>query len=527
MERKRTWSKRIGAMLLVCIMVMLMSLTVFAAPSIGEGAPTEGTITVTKEGSGFTAYSVLDAKQSGDAYVYTASAEFADFFGQEVYGSYKVEDIPKLGSAQEIKTFAAQLHKFVTDRQISGIQLESGVKKEVSLGYYLILETASKSQGAVVASTAMLASVPQEKDGVWNYEVLLLPKDSEADLDKSIVVYDGKSGTKKVNTSTAAIGEKIQYEVTAGIPVYEENAVNIKYQITDTLSKGLTFDTEQMLFVTAGQYNLEQDKDYIFQMKKESDGTTKLIFDFKYDKIKGYIDEGIKLSYAAKLNENAIVHTSEGEGNPNTVVLEYTNNPDIQDSFKTLNDKVTTYTWGFGVHKVDSENIMNDLAGAVFQLKDEVEQEVGKYTYDADGKVIVLKGNAVTTENGMVYFTGLKEGTYKIYEVQAPKGYSLLGEPVEVTITPVKQDGAEYTGAAEIEITNGNSAATKETDVTMKDGNVLFQVKIKNHKGISLPGAGGTGAKGIISIGIVLVGIAVVLLAGYGWKNHRKLKRGM
>lgn len=527
MGKKGRWNKRIGAMFLSWIMAILMSLTAFAAPSVGLGAPVEGTITVTKEGAGFTAYRVLDAKQSGDAYVYTASAEFADFFEKDMYGNYKVEDISKLSSAQEIKTFAAQLHKFVTDKKLSGTQLDSGVAAKVSLGYYLVLETSSEFQGAVVASTAMLVSVPQERDGAWNYDVSLLPKDNEPDLDKSIIVQDRQSGTKKVNTSSAAIGEKIQYEVTAKIPVYEENAVNIKYQITDTLSKGLTFDTEQAIVVTAGPHTLEQDKDYTFQMTKETNGTTKLVFDFQYDRIKGYADEGIMLNYAAKLNENAVVHTLESQGNPNEVVLEYTNNPDVQDSFKTLKDQVTTYTWGFGVHKVDSENVMNDLEGAEFQLKDEMGQEVGCYTYDAQGNVVVLKGNAVTTEKGMVYFTGLKEGIYKIYEVQAPKGYSLLGEPVEVTITPVKKGGTEYTGAAEIEITNGNSAASKESEATMKDGNVLFQVKIKNYKGISLPGTGGAGTTGFIFAGIALIGMAVVLLAGYAWKNHRKVKQGM
>lgn len=527
MKRKERWSKRIGTMFLSCVMAMLMSLTAFAAPSIGEGAPTEGTITVTKEGAAFTAYRVLDAKQSGDAYIYTASPEFADFFEKDMYGNYKAEDISKLGSAQKIKTFAAQLHKFVTDKKLSGTQLDSGVAARVSLGYYLVLETSSASQGAVVASTAMLVSVPQERDGAWNYNVSLLPKDNKPDLDKSIIVQDGQSGTKKVNTSSAAIGEQIQYEVTAKIPVYEENAVNIKYQITDTLSKGLTFDTEQEILATAGQYHLEQDVDYIFQTTHEQDGTTKLVFDFKYDRIKGYVDEGITLRYAAKLNEQAVVQTLEGQGNPNTVVLEYTNNPDVEGSYKTLEDHVTTYTWGFGVHKVDSENIMNDLEGAAFQVKDELEQEVGKYTYDAEGNVIVLKGNAVTTEKGMVYFTGLKEGIYKIYEVQAPKGYRLLSEPVEVEITPVKQDGTEYTGAAVMEITNGNSAASEEANVTMKDGNVLFQVKIKNYKGISLPGTGGAGTTGFILAGIALIGMAVVLLAGYAWKNHRKEKQGM
>ena len=85
----------------------------------------------------------------------------------------------------------------MTDKKLSGTQLDSGVAAKVSLGYYLVLETSSASQGAVVASTAMLVSVPQERDGAWNYNVSLLPKDNKPDLDKSIIVQDGQSGTKK------------------------------------------------------------------------------------------------------------------------------------------------------------------------------------------------------------------------------------------------------------------------------------------------------------------------------------------
>ena len=147
----------------------------------------------------------------------------------------------------------------------------------------------------------------------------------------------------------------------------------------------------------------------------EGENDTKLVIDFKYDNIKGYADSGLTLVYAVKLNEKAVINSDATDETEYEVDFRDTNNPDVNDSYKTLTDKVTTYTWGFGVHKVDSENITTDLAGAEFQLKDAKGNEVASYTYDEQGNVVVLTGNANTMANGMVYFTGLA-GVYKIYE---------------------------------------------------------------------------------------------------------------
>ncbi|HAT4296651.1 TPA: surface protein, partial [Clostridium perfringens] len=114
----------------------------------------------------------------------------------------------------------------------------------------------------------------------------------------------------------------------------------------------------------------------------------------------------------------------------------------------------------FGVKKVDSEDITKDLAGAEFSVKDAKGTIVGKYTYDENGSVILLKGNGVTDANGVVTFTGLEEGDYFITEEKAPKGYSLLKEPVKVTITAQKDSNGDYTGQATIAVTNGNEAGS-------------------------------------------------------------------
>lgn len=94
---------------------------------------------------------------------------------------------------------------------------------------------------------------------------------------------------------------------------------------------------------------------------------------------------------------------------------------------------------------------------------------------------------------------------------------------MEVTITPVESQGV-YTGAAQLAITNANSAASQADHIEMKDGNVLFQVTIKNHKGISLPGTGGIGTTGFMVAGAALLVLAGGLLTGYMLKNRKRAK---
>ncbi|SQC85083.1 surface protein [Clostridium perfringens] len=512
--------KKITVAVSALVMMLTFSIPVFAAntPSIGENAPNTGSITITKDGAGFTAYQVLKATQSGDAYDYTATDNFKGFFNNPQYGNYTENQIKDLTTADEIKEFAAQLHKYVIDNNISnGKEVKSGVKTNVDLGYYLVLETSEQSTGNAVVSTAMLVSVPQVENNKWNYDVIVNPKDTTPTIEKKII-----ENNKLVDTSSANIGDTIKYKVTATIPTYEKNATNIVYKIKDTMSKGLTYDDKAGIKITSGNKTFVENTDYTVKSTKNSDGTTSIEIDFVYDNIKAYSTDGLTLEYQATLNENAVVDTKVNDGNPNDITLEYTNNPDIQNSNKTINDKVTSYTWGFGVKKVDAEDITKDLAGAEFSVKDSVGNILGKYTYDKNGNVILLNGNGVTDANGVVTFTGLDEGNYFITEEKAPNGYSLLKEPVKVTITAQKYSNGDYTGQATIAVTNGNTAGSIVNDITMNDGNVLFNVQIKNYSGISLPGTGGLGTDGFIKIGLALLGVVVVLGSGYVVSDKRK-----
>ncbi len=161
------------------------SIPVFAStPSISKDAPSKGSITISKKRCCFTAYKLLDAIKSGDAYEYSPSNNFKDFFNNSQYGSYSQEAIPKL-SGEEVKEFAVNLHKYVLDNKISGQELTDGQKNTVDLGYYLVTETSSTSDGAPVASTPIIVSVPQVSGDSWNYDVTINPKDNTPILEKT------------------------------------------------------------------------------------------------------------------------------------------------------------------------------------------------------------------------------------------------------------------------------------------------------------------------------------------------------
>ena len=216
----------------------------------------KGSITISKKGATFTAYKLLDATKSGDAYEYSVNSDLKDFFNNSKYGSYSQESIQKL-NGEEVKEFAVNLHKYILDNKKSGQELTDGQKNTVDLGYYLVTETSSDSEGAAVASTPIIVSVPQVSGDSWNYDVTINPKDNTPILEKNIVKEN-----QRVKTSSENIGDVIKYEVKASIPVYQKNAQDIMYKFTDTMSKGLKYDEKTGFKVTSGDKVFDKDNDY-------------------------------------------------------------------------------------------------------------------------------------------------------------------------------------------------------------------------------------------------------------------------
>lgn len=177
---------------------------------------------------------------------------------------------------------------------------------------------------------------------------------------------------------------------------------------------------------------------------------------------------------------------------PNTDVIssEYTYNPNDGGVLGKVS-YINEYSVNLDLKKVDSSG-NNELSGAEFTLEVK-DGTTGKFAGDAY-KPFEIK-------NDTVELNDLKPGLYKLTEIKAPKGYSLLETSIYFQVklgkvTLVKEDGTPIEVQPQSMWTlNG-------------DSNVLT---IKNTKLYSLPESGGPGTYGFTISGVAILATALLL----------------
>ncbi len=492
-------TKKIFALLLSAIMLMATGVSAFA----DTGNSTTVNLKIdNKSGATYTAYKVMSSKVSGtdkegnSVYTYTVESAFAGFFkdGENGYTLDNDNVIMKDGKAitsdgtsantnqTEAARLANALKNYALANGITGTVIgDSGL--DTGIGYYVIAETATTSN-KVVASKPILVDLRNDKE--------ITPKNSTVDLEKKIV-----EGEKKVDSNTANIGDTIKYEVTTSIPTYEANvdASKLSYTLTDTFTN-LTYNNGSLV-IKANGTTLIKDADYTLT---EASGNFKA--ELTADAIIKYQGAELVLTYSAVLNEDAVVDNKDG--NPNKIKLEYTNNPDVDNSKGELEDDVKTYTYGFKIHKVDKNDDTKDMAGAAFEVKDSKENVIGTFEYGEDGKITNPTGAIITKDGNIATIKGVDVGNYTITETKAPKDYSMLSEPVVIKIKDSGEAaGEELNGIGKLEIVSGQGTAA--TSVENNNGVIDLTVKIENVKGISLPETGGMTALYCMIGGVILI----------------------
>ena len=153
----------------------------------------------------------------------------------------------------------------------------------------------------------------------------------------------------------------------------------------------------------------------------------------------------------------------------------------------------------------DEEGKDKQLQGARF--------EIAKKDKDSNNYVKVLNvgGNDVnyieTDANGKASFNDLPEGDYQITEIQSPAGYTLLANPIEVSLPYV-------TDNSKTDIVKNNSKKVTYDDV---DHYYDITYTIKNNKLFNMPASGGR-------FKATLIGIAVMIMAAgcYILRHRRK-----
>ena len=373
---------------------------------------------------------------------------------------------------------------------------------------YLFAETnasgATKVDGTSVAVTKVsvpfFVSLPfTDKDGNSVKDIYAYPKNSTgtATIDKKIV----ENGTDKA-TTTANIGDTINYKVTYSIPVGENGLESLV--VTDTMSKGLTFvNNPDNIKLLNGNEEVDRTMYTVKDSKDDSTKVTTITITFNSDKYCKTLDpnttQNFTITYTATLNKDAVLGQS---GNTNDVFVTYRNTGDVD---RDTEHKSTTKVFTYGIDLLKKGEGVDKLVGVKFKLTDGNDNVVsvekkGKNTFYTPGG----DSNEVETgADGKIYIRGLKPGTYKLTETKTNAGYVLLKDPVVIVI---KEDNA--IGGAEATV--GSKPVTMQND-QKNSGSKTAEVPLTvvNSKGFDLPATGGRG----IAL-FTIAGIAIVAAAG-------------
>ena len=271
---------------------------------------------------------------------------------------------------------------------------------------------------------------------------------------------DPTNATGWAGVIDSQIGQEVTYKLTGSVADNYATYDSYAYKFTDTLSKGLTYTDNSVVVYAVNKDSSKQDKyeliannDYTTNKANNDDGTTTLTIEFgaKGEK-KGLkdissvnADTQIVVFYKAKLNASANIAGANNQlkVNPNTVTLEYSNNPMSGGTGTSASDTVEDYTYGLKINKVDlgTERALN---GAKFTIK---VKEAGDETLtdmfvQGDG-TLSADEHIFTTDNGG-YFTvrGLDAGTYTVTEKHLD-GYADIS-PFDFKIVPtMSEDGTK------------------------------------------------------------------------------------
>lgn len=159
---------------------------------------------------------------------------------------------------------------------------------------------------------------------------------------------------------------------------------------------------------------------------------------------------------------------------------------------------------GFSIKKVDQGTKKKALAGAEFTLekKDEEKSASEAEVWEPVAAGVSEDGRPnyifVTGEDGVIHFSRLESGTYRLTEVKAPDGYALLAEPIEVTIE-MNELTREYQVTMHQE---GCDQSGNQRDPFLIGDSVLYR----------LPSTGGAGIDRYLFGGVLLMAAAALMI---------------
>ncbi len=257
------------------------------------------------------------------------------------------------------------------------------------------------------------------------------------------------------------IGDSIPFRVVGTLPSDLGRYTGYYYEIKDKASAGIDIKPETIA-VRVGETPVTEG--YTLTMDEDKHG-----FTVEFNDLKGFRYDGgkqikasdtIVVTYDGVLNQNAVIGS---EGNDNTVVLTYTDNPETGEHSTTPEDPTVVFTYKIEGIKTESET-HKPLAGAQFRVYRHKKEGIitdarGIIGMDereyAKAESNVFQGWTDNRDDGTIFTSdangrfeiiGLGQGNYYIEEVKAPAHHEGLDRPESVKINAQIADADNYMG---------------------------------------------------------------------------------
>ena len=443
------------------------------------------------------------------AYAGTTAQAAAEWIASKVAGTDSTTIVDASSIANQIAV--AVSGKAATET------LGSGTATTLESGYWLFVTNSNSTQNAVDnAGTSPIFAV------VGGDALTITPKTGTPTVNKTIK-NDQTGEYGKVADSQ--VGQVVEYELAGTVASNIATYSTYSYTFTDKLSAGIELTSINDVKVTIDGTDVTAKATIGY-----ADNNLTVAFDNLLT-AKGGINANSKVTvtYKAKLTSAAVIG---GAGNPNTVTLTYSNNPNTNSEGTSIPSTARDYA--FKLHLVNSDKATNQkLAGAKFTIQATGADDAGsKNLYvQADGTLGPQAYEFKTGADGTFDVAGLDAGTYTVTEVAAPSAagspdaaYKPLSSSFTFTIAPeYNADTQALTNLGLTVAGNANAIAGLDTSdnntLDADDGSAvntahgMVNVTVANEKAIKLPLTGEQGIALVMGAGLVIVAVSAMSLS--------------
>lgn len=491
-------------------------------------------------GNGVNGTALLAALQAADAEKYGGCETAADV--AEALGAENA-------AAADAAAFAEIAALHLTNVEGTATEPVGGnyVINNLAAGYYLVKDQNGSLEGDADTATEYIVQV------LGN--VTMEPKDSdiptvEKKVSEEDYRLDDGYGYTYNDVADWDIGDSVPFKLIGSIP--DMSAYDTyEYIFTDTLSNGLTLQADTIkVYIARNPYDqvnnyepLVMGADYTLDVQNIGEnGGGSFSIAFEDLKTNRYLTGANKeeyhyviVTYDATLNTNAVIGL---DGNPNSVDLQFSNDPNGDGLGRTQEDTVIVFTYELDGTKVDGANIDTKLEGAEFVLLNGGHTQVA---HIENGKLVgwvnlpdgYNNGNyeeipyevweafnettnviMTSTAEGVFGVSGLDDGTYYLMEIKAPTGYNLLDHDLEIVIAATTENGQTWDDGIPA---NALTALTISVDGgNAENGNAetgAVALTVTNNQGATLPETGGMGTTLFYVIGgLLVIGAGILLI---------------